>query len=102
MLSSMQYHPTLYAPPTPPPGPSVRQVLTRLCCCSFVRVKSVVQCKEFKLGAAQYNRVARTLTEFQILWHQSWLHSLENTTSNLQANLITVHPETGMCTAVAG
>jgi len=63
--------------------------------CRFASIKSVVASKEFKAGVVHYNKLARTLSEFQILWHASWLRSLEAARSSLQSNLIIAHPETG-------
>lgn len=42
-----------------------------------------------------YNRVARALIEFETLWQQAWLQSLEVARTGLQATLIVAHPDTG-------
>ena len=65
------------------------------CECRFAKVKSLISSRDFKAGVVAYNKLARTLTEFQILWHASWLKSLEASCSGLQQNLLAVHPETG-------
>ena len=61
----------------------------------FAKLKSVTGSKEFKRVVPIYNKLARTLTEFQVLWHASWQRSLDGARVALAANLITAHPETG-------
>ena len=68
---------------------------SKSCMCRFAKVKSLVSSKDFKAGIAAYNKLARTLAEFQVLWHTSWLRSLEAATSSLHQSLLIAHPETG-------
>ena len=49
-----------------------------------------------------YNRVARALIEFETLWQQAWLQSLEVARAGLQATLIVSHPDTGDCIDTTG
>ncbi len=51
--------------------------------------------KEAKRVVRIYNRVARALIEFETLWQQAWLQSLEAARAGLQATLIVAHPDTG-------
>lgn len=51
--------------------------------------------KEAKRVVRVYNRVARALIEFETLWQQAWLQSLEVARAGLQATLIVAHPDTG-------
>ena len=40
-----------------------------------------------------FNRVARTLIEYETLWYQAWCDSIEASKSGLQATLLVRHPE---------
>ena len=44
---------------------------------------------------ARYNKMAKTLVEFETLWYQAWVSSVEAAKSGLQATLIIRHPEDG-------
>jgi len=39
----------------------------------------------------------QALLEFEGLWHQAWLRGVDNAKSQLQATLLTQHPEKGGC-----
>eukprot|EP00434_Breviolum_minutum_P020388 symbB.v1.2.017981.t1/scaffold1416.1/size119947/1 len=43
-----------------------------------------------------YNKMAKTLVEFETLWYQAWVSSIETVKSGLQATLIIKHPDDGM------
>lgn len=40
----------------------------------------------------RYNRIARTIVEFETLWHLAWTKSIESSKAGLQATLIIRHP----------
>lgn len=46
----------------------------------------------------QYNRIARTLTEFELLWTDAWTKSVDAAQARLRAPLLVRHPETGVDT----
>ena len=54
-----------------------------------------MQTKESKKIVKTYNRIARTIVEFETLWHLAWSKSIEQSKAGLQATLIVRHPETG-------
>ncbi|CAE8591739.1 unnamed protein product, partial [Polarella glacialis] len=43
-----------------------------------------------------YNKMAKTLIEFETLWYQAWVNSIETVKSGLQATLVIKHPDDGM------
>ena len=51
--------------------------------------------KDAKRIIKMYNKVARALIEFETLWHNAWIKSVEAARSGLQATLIIRHPRTG-------
>jgi dynein heavy chain len=61
----------------------------------FSQNKNIMTTKESKRIVKTYNRVARALIEFEMLWHQGWVKSIENAKAGLQATLIVRHPDTG-------
>eukprot|EP00854_Cymbomonas_tetramitiformis_P001067 gene1068-1616_t len=61
----------------------------------FSANKGIMTTKESKRIVKTYNRVARALIEFEMLWHQGWVKSIENAKAGLQATLIVRHPESG-------
>lgn len=44
----------------------------------FERVKSIMGTKDSRRIIKTYNRVAKTLMEFEALWHQAWLMSVDS------------------------
>ena len=48
--------------------------------------------KESKKIVKTYNRIARTIVEFETLWHLAWSKSIEQSKAGLQATLIIRHP----------
>lgn len=51
--------------------------------------------KDAKKIIRMYNKMAKTLVEFETLWYQAWMHSVDIAKSGLQATLIIRHPEDG-------
>ncbi len=51
--------------------------------------------KESKKIVKMYNKVAKALIEFEALWHQAWLRSIEQCKAGLAAPLLVQHPNTG-------
>ncbi|KAK9865923.1 hypothetical protein WJX84_001850 [Apatococcus fuscideae] len=93
-----------HAPPLPRNSPPVagnimwaRQLLRRIevPMKRFAARQSLMATKEAKRVVRVYNRVARALIEFETLWQQAWLQSLEVARAGLQATLIVAHPDTG-------
>ena len=63
--------------------------------CRFAARQTLMATKEAKRVVRVYNRVARALIEFETLWQQAWLQSIEVARAGLQATLIVAHPDTG-------
>lgn len=61
----------------------------------FAANKAIMASRDAKRIVKMYNRVARALIEFETLWHQAWVESIEASKAGLQATLIVRHPETG-------
>ncbi|GBG77441.1 hypothetical protein CBR_g23890 [Chara braunii] len=61
----------------------------------FAGNKSIMATKESKRIIRMYNKVARALVEFELLWHQAWLKNIDAMKAGLQATLIVKHPENG-------
>ena len=40
-----------------------------------------------------YNKMAKTLVEFETLWYQAWVGAIETSKNGLTATLIVRHPE---------
>jgi dynein heavy chain len=57
---------------------------------------AVLAGKDSKKHIRMYNRLAKTLIEFETLWYQAWVNSIETVKSGLQATLIIKHPDDGM------
>lgn len=51
--------------------------------------------KDSKRVVRTYNRVAKALIEFETLWTQAWIRSIESAKAGLQSTLIVRHPATG-------
>ena len=51
--------------------------------------------KDSKRIVRTYNRVAKALIEFETLWIQAWMRSIESAKAGLQSTLIVRHPVTG-------
>ena len=61
----------------------------------FQRREALMAARDSKRVIRTYNRLAQALLEFEGLWHQAWLRSVDNAKAQLQATLLTQHPETG-------
>mmetsp|Transcript_5388 Transcript_5388/g.12712 ORF Transcript_5388/g.12712 Transcript_5388/m.12712 type:complete len:4322 (-) Transcript_5388:507-13472(-) len=93
-----------YAPPVPRNAPPVtgnimwaRQLLRRIesPMLKFAQNKTLMATKESKKIVKMYNKVAKALIEFEALWHQAWLRSIEQCKAGLAAPLLVQHPNTG-------
>ncbi|XP_059194328.1 dynein axonemal heavy chain 5 [Centropristis striata] len=61
----------------------------------FQQHPGVLSTPEAKRIIRNFNRVARVLLEFEILYHQSWMKKMEDARVGLQASLLVRSPETG-------
>lgn len=68
-----------------------------MCCVAhrFAENKALMASKESKRIVRTYNRVAKALIEFETLWVQAWIRSIESAKAGLQSTLIVRHPTTG-------
>jgi dynein heavy chain len=57
---------------------------------------SVLAGKDSKKLIRMYNKMAKTLIEFETLWYQAWVNSIEAVKSGLQATLIIKQPDDNM------
>ncbi|KAM9637240.1 dynein axonemal heavy chain 5 [Morphnus guianensis] len=62
---------------------------------SFQRRPAVLRTPDGKRIIRSYNRVAKVLTEFEVIYHRGWLQQVELTKRGLQASLLVQAPETG-------
>jgi hypothetical protein len=51
--------------------------------------------KESKKIVKSYNRIARTIVEFETLWHLAWGKSIDASKAGLSATLLVRHPTSG-------
>nr|XP_046256822.1 dynein axonemal heavy chain 5 [Scatophagus argus] len=61
----------------------------------FQQHAGVLSTPEAKKIIRNFNRVARVLLEFEILYHHSWMKKMEDARLGLQASLLVRSPETG-------
>ena len=61
----------------------------------FAENKALMASKDSKRIVKTYNRVAKALIEFETLWTQAWIRSIESAKAGLQSTLIVRHPTTG-------
>ena len=61
----------------------------------FLENESLMSTKESKKIVKTYNRIARTIVEFETLWHLAWGKSIDTSKAGLQATLIIRHPTNG-------
>ncbi|KAM6102183.1 dynein axonemal heavy chain 5 isoform 6-T6 [Theristicus caerulescens] len=62
---------------------------------SFQRQPAVLQTPDGKRIIRNYNKVAKVLMEFEVIYHRGWLQQIELTKRRLQAPLLVKAPETG-------
>ena len=98
------YEKQKHSPPTvrnaPPVTASImwaRQLMRRIeePMIRFQHNKNLMNTKESKKIVKTYNRIARTIVEFETLWHLAWSKSIESSKAGLQATLIIRHPSNG-------
>ena len=61
----------------------------------FQANQNLMMTKESKKIVKTYNRIARTIVEFETLWHMAWTKSIDASKAGLQATLIIRHPSNG-------
>ena len=61
----------------------------------FQANQNLMTTKESKKIVKTYNRIARTIVEFETLWHMAWTKSIDASKAGLQATLIIRHPSNG-------
>jgi dynein heavy chain len=59
----------------------------------FEKMPSLLSQRDSRRTVRVYNKVARALFEFESVWHQSWMQSVESAKAGLQATLIIRHPD---------
>lgn len=65
------------------------------CIGRFARNAELLAAKDSRRVIALYNRVARALVEYEIVWQASWLRTIETATAALDNTLIFQDPRTG-------
>ncbi|CAH3041642.1 unnamed protein product [Pocillopora meandrina] len=60
----------------------------------FQKYPTILQTPEAKKTIKNYNKLAKVLLEFEVLYHQAWMKQVEVAKSGLQASLLVRHPET--------
>ncbi|XP_069770267.1 dynein axonemal heavy chain 5 isoform X3 [Narcine bancroftii] len=61
----------------------------------FQHQPNILQTAEAKCIVRNYNKVAKVLLEFEVLYHRGWLRQIEIAKAGLQASLLVKAPETG-------
>ena len=61
----------------------------------FAQRRELMAAKDSKKAIKLYNKLAQALLEYEALWHQAWLRSVENAKAQLSATLLGQHPQTG-------
>ncbi|RLV98350.1 hypothetical protein DV515_00010875 [Chloebia gouldiae] len=62
---------------------------------TFQRHPAVLQTPDGKSIIRNYNKVAKVLVKFEVIYHREWLQQIELTKRGLQATLLVKAPETG-------
>ncbi|KAF6020163.1 DNAH5 [Bugula neritina] len=60
----------------------------------FQEMSNLLQTTEGKKIIRNYNKVAKVLLEFEVLYHREWMRQVEVVKSGLQSSLLVRHPET--------
>ncbi|XP_032892362.1 dynein heavy chain 5, axonemal-like [Amblyraja radiata] len=55
----------------------------------------ILQREDAKKIIRSYNKVARVLLEYEVLYHRAWMQQIETIQFGLQATLLVKHPDTG-------
>ncbi|XP_047128865.1 dynein axonemal heavy chain 5 isoform X1 [Hydra vulgaris] len=58
------------------------------------RCEDLLKTPEANKVVKSYNRVARTLIEFEMVYHENWMKTVEHVKYSLSASLLVRHPET--------
>ncbi|XP_078400904.1 dynein axonemal heavy chain 5-like [Cetorhinus maximus] len=61
----------------------------------FEQRPGVLQNENAKWIIRSYNKVARVLLEYEVLYHRAWMQQMEMVQFGLQASLLVKHPDTG-------
>ncbi|XP_048464583.1 dynein axonemal heavy chain 5 [Rhincodon typus] len=61
----------------------------------FQKQPNILQTADAKRIVRNYNKVAKVLLEFEVLYHRGWLRQIEIAKAGLQASLLVKAPETG-------
>ena len=56
---------------------------------------NLIGSKDGKSIVKLYNKLARTLIEFETVWYQAWVNAVDEAKSGLKANIIIRHPQDG-------
>lgn len=54
----------------------------------FKEKTKILETEEAKKHVKNYNRLAQTLVEFELLWYRSWFNIIEQAMSGLHATLL--------------
>ena len=60
---------------------------------AFQQHQTILQGAEAKKIIKNFNKLAKVLLEFEVLYHRGWLRQVEAAKSGLQASLLVRHPE---------
>ena len=60
----------------------------------FSNHQELVELKDSKKAVKVYNKIARTVVEFEALWELAWVRGIEAAKSGLQSTLFVRHPST--------
>lgn len=61
---------------------------------TFQAYPSLTSLRDARKIIKLYNKIAKTLVAFEILWYEAWVKSIEAARAGLQATLIIRHPQT--------
>jgi dynein heavy chain len=61
---------------------------------AFQQHPTIMQTAEARKIVKNYNKLAKVLLEFEMLYHRGWLRQVEAAKSGMQASLLVRHPET--------
>ncbi|GAB1603178.1 hypothetical protein Ahia01_000598300, partial [Argonauta hians] len=61
---------------------------------NFKKHAAILQCEESKAIIVKYNRMAKILLEFEIVYYRKWIHQVESIKDKLQSPLLIRDPKT--------